>query len=170
MPKPHSAVRNDIITAVYKEWTDEWQLQSAARHSRSFYDKPDSNKARFVYRLARLELGRFVRIVTGHNNLNFFQTKLGLWHDPLCRFCGEYDETITHLIFVCPCLAQERRDIFLDRMPGPDRKWSVRSLLNFSYVPPINLALEGTWAHGDPPAGYDLGSCSDSPEQSDDER
>ena len=30
-------------------------------------------------------------------------------------------------------------------------KWSVRGLLNFSYVPGINEAYEGTWADLDPP-------------------
>ena len=29
-------------------------------------------------------------------------------------------------------------------------KWSVRDLLNFSYIPEINEAYEGTWANGDP--------------------
>ena len=29
-------------------------------------------------------------------------------------------------------------------------EWSVRDLLNFSYIPIINEAFEGTWAHGDP--------------------
>ena len=32
--------------------------------------------------------------------------------------------------------------------------WSVRNLLDFSYIPGINTAFEGTWAHGDP-AGVD---------------
>ena len=30
-------------------------------------------------------------------------------------------------------------------------KWSVRELLDFSYVSGINDAYEGTWASGDPP-------------------
>ena len=33
--------------------------------------------------------------------------------------------------------------------PRNDLLWSVRSVLNFSYVPAINLAYEGSWAHGD---------------------
>ena len=32
--------------------------------------------------------------------------------------------------------------------------WSVRDIVNFSYVPAIDAALLGTWAHGDP-AGMD---------------
>ena len=29
--------------------------------------------------------------------------------------------------------------------------WSVQTLLDFSFVPVLNSAFEGTWAHGDPP-------------------
>ena len=39
--------------------------------------------------------------------------------------------------------------------------WSVRSLLEYSYHPAINGALEGSWAHGDP---RELGNlASDTP-------
>ena len=41
-----------------------------ANHSRSFYGGPNPSKAKFVdYKLARHELGRCIRIITGHNNL-----------------------------------------------------------------------------------------------------
>ena len=36
--------------------------------------------------------------------------------------------------------------------------WSTRNLLDFSYSPAINSALEGTWAHGDPLSADDLDS------------
>ena len=115
----------------------------AANHTKSFYSGPNPNKARFVYKLARLELGRFVRIVTGHNNLNFFQTKLGLYRDASCRFCGDGDETITHLLTVCPRFVSFQRSMFLDRLPTADMTWSVRTLLDFSFHPEINSAFEG---------------------------
>ena len=151
IPMPPAVVRQTINKAVYGLWTQEWSSQPAANHSRGFYDAPCPNKAKHVYKLSRLELGRFVRIISGHNNLNFFQTKIGLWGDPLCRFCGEGLETITHLLTSCPCFYAERRDILDNLIPSADRRWSVRSLLNFSYIPGINLAMEGTWAHSDPP-------------------
>ena len=110
------------------EWNKEWRVWPGANHSKSFYSGPNEGKAKFVYKLARLELGRFVRIITGHNNLNFFQTKLGLANDASCRLCGEADETITHFLHSCPCLLGPRREIFLDKIPNSDMKWSVRDL------------------------------------------
>ena len=140
---PHSAMRRKIREGIRAEWREQWQQMNTANHSRSFYGGPSVGKAAFVCKLARLELGRFIRIITGHNNLNFFQTKIGLYRSRLCRFCGEFDETITHLMNVCPRFKAERANIFLGKTPGPDMSWSVRQLLAFSYIPGINEAFEG---------------------------
>ena len=148
--KPACTIRTEVRNAAYAEWCDDWQSQKGINHTKSFYGKPDMRKAKFVIKLARIELGRFVRIVTGHNNLNFFQTKIGLWKDSRCRFCGEGPKTITHLIRSCPRHCANSREMFHGSMPGPDMSWSVRNILDFSYIPSINRAYEGTWAHDDP--------------------
>ena len=49
-----------------------------------------------------------------------------------------------HLFRDCPRFIAARRDIFLDRLPSPDRTWSVRDLLRFSYLPKIDEAFLGT--------------------------
>ena len=159
--QPMAEIKSSIRAAVTREWEQEWTKLPTAHHTRSFYSGPNHTKAKFVYNLARLELGRFVRIITGHNNLNFFQTKLGLWHDPFCRFCGTGLETITHLLEECPCFQQLRTETFLGSLPSPDMTWSVRAILNFSFSPRINAAFEGTWAHGDPPDANDLNDIDD---------
>ena len=140
--KPRSSIKCDIKDAIYAKWEQEWKTAMIANHAKSFYGKPDPNKAKYVYKLARLELGRFVRIITGHNNLNFFQAKLGLATSPVCRLCNEGDETITHMMTDCPALMLPRHEILQGRLPLPDMEWSVRKLLDFSYYPSINEAFE----------------------------
>ena len=147
--KPHAAIKSEIRTGVALMWKKEWCNLKYANHTRSFYSGPDSGKAKYVYKLARLELGRFVRIVTGHNNLNFFQTKIGLHNCGLCRFCGDYDETITHFLNTCPRFESVCRETMPKGGPTDDMKWSVRKLLEFSYTPPINEAYEGSWKSSD---------------------
>ena len=149
VPKSSTAIKNDIKAATLRDWTSTWMNQTTANHTRSFYRGPNPSKARYVYKLARLELGRFVRLITGHNNLNFFQTKIRLWHDPLCRFCGQGNETISHLLGSCPCFYNIRCDIFGSGFVNLEDPWSVRELLRFSYHPDINCAFEGHWGHGD---------------------
>ena len=131
-------------------WEKEWQSTSVAQHAKFFYLTPNPRKAKFVYKLARLELGRFVRLVNGHNNLNYFQHRIGLWGSDRCRFCDVSPERFTHFLTDCPVLRTRRQDTFLDKIPCNNMEWSVRQLLEFSYLPQINDAFEGTWAHGDP--------------------
>ena len=145
VPKSKGFLRQEIKNAALADWEKEWKTQDHAQHCRSFYASPNPQKAAYAYKLARLELGRLVRIVTGHNNLRFFQTKIGLWTNPDCRLCGDGPETITHLINECPPLAYSSLEIFKGRMPDATMKWSVRELLEFSYVPAVNEAFEGDW-------------------------
>ena len=156
--RSRACYKNDIEKLVYAKWTCEWQRSPSARQTKLFYIGPMKSQARYVYKLARLELGRFVRLVSGHNNLNYFQHRIGLHHSPLCRFCLETDETFFHLVTDCPRFHQTRVGIFLDETPTNTMRWSVRDLLDFSYTPAIDVAMIGTWAHGDPAGLNDLDS------------
>ena len=144
--RPQASIKAAVREKIYSEWQLEWVGMKQANHSKSLYGGPNPGKARFVYKLARLELGRFVRVVTGHNNLNFFQNKIGLCPTRSCRFCDNGDETLTHFLVACPRLRGLRGDIFLDRTPSSDMTWSVRDLLQFSYSPGLNEAYEGCQA------------------------
>ena len=148
--KPVALLKTEIRNISYQAWTKEWSQDPRFLHSKQFYGAPMPSKARYVYKLARLELGRFVRLITGHNNLNSFQTKIGLWGDSKCRLCRQAEETFLHFLHQCPRLHQARQNLFCDKLPGSDMQWSVRNLIDFSYTPTINAAFEGTWAHGDP--------------------
>ena len=164
--KPAAAFKMEIKQFIYKLWKQEWTNDNQYAHAKAFYDGPDSLKARYVYKLARLELGRFARLITGHNNLNAFQTRIGLWGSKKCRLCQISDETFIHWATDCPCLRQLRINHFGDVIPGPDRRWSVRALLDFTYNPTLNLAFEGTWAHGDPLDTADMRTSSETEDSS----
>ena len=62
---------------------------------------------------------------------------------PKCRFCLEANETFKHLIHDCPPLRLESQNIFKDKLICDDLEWSVRDILNFSYVKSISQAIEG---------------------------
>ena len=160
-----ASIKMQIKEAIYKEWGTLWSNSAGMKHSKEFYSGPHPGKAKFVYKLARLELGRFVRLITGHNNLNNFQTRIGLWHSKQCRFCQIDPETFIHLVHDCPCFWQQRADHFQGTYVNDDMKWSVRGLLDFSYIPAINQAFEGTWAHGDP-ADIDVPGLSENESES----
>ena len=90
-----------------------------------------------------MELSRFVRIVSGHNGLFYFKSKIDPEINPQCRFCLEADETFFHLVTDCPRFRADREDIFLDTVISNDMSWSVKKLLNFSNLAGIRDALDG---------------------------
>ena len=108
-----------------------------------FYTKPDSNQAKYVLKLSRIELSRFIKIITGHNGLFYLKNKIDPVINSICRFCLEHDETFFHLVTECPRHLSSRREIFLDEPPETNKKWSVRALLIFSQAPGIREALDG---------------------------
>ena len=87
------------------------------------------------------KLGTLIRIITGHNALNYFKNKINNEINGECRFCMEDDETFWHLVTDCPVFIQERRDILL----GTDvrDKWDVAKLMEMAGVYKIEMALLG---------------------------
>ena len=141
--KPAAVVKKEIRDGVFRDWSKEWLQYDGAQHSKLFYFSPNPAKAKYVYKLARLELGRFIRIITGHSNLNYFQNKLGYSESENCRLCHEGQETFSHFVRECPRLWHTSRDFFRDKPPTNDMTWSVRDVLDFSFRPGINEAYEG---------------------------
>ena len=91
-------------------------------------------------------MSRFIKIITGHNGLFYFKSKVDPEKNPECRFCLESDESFYHLITDCPAHWEKRREIFLDNDPITNSNWSVRALLVFSQAGGIGEALDGQTA------------------------
>ena len=77
---------------------------------------------------------RLVEIITGHNNLSYFQFKVHPNVSPLCRFCEEQNGTFHHYITDCPRLRQ-----FKTAHIGhfDSDTWKTTELPNISYIPEI---------------------------------
>ena len=78
-----------------------------------------------------------VQLLTGHNYLNYHQSKVYPDTDDTCRLCMEDAETAWHVICECPALAVQRLEdfghpIFLADKKEHPFKWNPRSLLNFA--------------------------------------
>ena len=62
--------------------------------------------------------------------LQHLQFKADPTINPLCRLCGEENETYWHLATECPRLKSYREETFLDKPPVQDN-WDAISLINF---------------------------------------
>ena len=140
---PKAELREKINDVFYEEWGREFSEYKGARMGKFFYSGPDKTRAKYVCKLARMSLARFVRVISGHNSLFYFRSKVDKEISPRCRFCLEADETFEHLINECPRFITYRREYLKDELITNKVNWSVQKLLNFSYLPGINDALEG---------------------------
>ena len=108
-----------------------------------FYSGPCSNKVKYVIKLGRLELSRFIKLISGHNGLFYFKHQIDKEINSICRFCLEKDETFYHLATDCPVFWQTRNDVFQDKPINDDMSWSVNDLLIFSKKTGIRQAIDG---------------------------
>ena len=156
---PHQFLRASVDSGVRTQWDDQWTSYPAARQTKQFYASQNKIKAKYVCKLNRNDLGRFVRIVTGHNLLAYHRHNMDQDFDPTCRLCGEERETFYHFATVCPRLHTSRTHAFLDTIVSDDMSWSAQSLIDFSYLPAINELLENSMFLGQV-AGADSFSLS----------
>lgn len=85
-----------------------------------------------------MQLGRFIRAITGHNNLLYHLHNMQADISPLCRFCLEQNEEFHHLATTCPPLWWERHHISAQET---NSKWTPQQIINFTYIPRINEAF-----------------------------
>jgi hypothetical protein len=124
------------------KWNLEWETYSCARMSKLFIKGANSQFSKKAMKLGRPKLGTLIRVITGHNALNYFRNKVDGDIDPTCRFCCEDMETFWHLANECPVFANRRREI-IDGWEIGDREWSVEMLLEMADTTQIAKALEG---------------------------
>ena len=64
-------------------------------------------------RLSRTEVKTLTEVFIGHGNLAYYRRKIEFAESPLCRLCGEDNETSTHILCDCPAI-RDKRQIFID--------------------------------------------------------
>ena len=60
---PKAELKGEIESLFYNRWKDDFESYEGARMGKIFYKGPDKNKAKYVMKLPRLKLARFVRII-----------------------------------------------------------------------------------------------------------
>ena len=103
------------------------------------YNKTRSNE---IMKLGSWRLGTLVRVITGHNALNYFRSKVDVRMDETCRFCEESEETVWHFVNDCPVFLQKRREILKGESAIGD-EWRVEEIMEMAEFCKINAALMG---------------------------
>ena len=135
---PAGVPKSEIEQVINEEWNKEWENYKGARMSKNFFSKINKSKAKYIYKMSSHKLGRFIRIISGHNWLNYCQNKLDNNIAPTCRLCEEEDETFDHWVTSCPVLRKQRGNIFgiaTNEYVIIADKWSVDEIMRFSFLP-----------------------------------
>ena len=76
-------------------------------------------------------LSTWIKGITCHNNLAYFQSKFNTEIDPTCRLCLQANETLHYLMTDCEATPSLQLDIMKNKIPLPDLTWSVKDINPF---------------------------------------
>ena len=86
------------------------------------------------------KLSVWIKEITGHNKLAYFQSKLNTEIDPTCKLCLQANEILYHLMTECEATASLQMEIMKNKyrtVPLPDMTWPVKDMNNFMQHPRI---------------------------------
>lgn len=139
-------LRNQVLDKLRQVWDNEWSAYREARQSKQFFNGQCKIKAKEMCRLSRFQLGKLIRVTSGHNQLGYHQHVIYPYKSPACRYCDANRETFAHWIDDCPAFDRERQEIFNNQRVIHEYDWDVNKVLAFSKIPRIKSAL----SHFDP--------------------
>ena len=98
-------------------------------------------KSKYILKLGTYMLSTWIKSITGHNNLAYFQFKLNLEIDPTCRLCLQPNENLHHLMRDCEATTSLQMDIMKNQIPLPNMTWSVKDINKFIQHPLIHSLM-----------------------------
>ena len=135
-------IRNEVLTNIRGCWDEEWRAYTEARMSRMFFPSQNKLRAKEILSLSRYQVGRLMRITSGHNQLMYFQYVVDPGKNPICRLCGLENETFYHWVQDCPAFMAARQWFFADH-PSIGADWDLAQLMSFAAEPRVVTALAG---------------------------
>ena len=140
IPLPADSMKDTLIQGIRKRWDEEWSAHPKCRQSKLFQPAQDAEKASAVIQWPRLKLGRYIRAITGHNNLLYHLHNMYNFISPICRFCNDSYEEFYHLAYTCPALWCERQQI--NSMEEDHfNDWTHEQIIEFVLLPKLDEAF-----------------------------
>ena len=150
VPISYNLFKAHIKTAIYAEWIEQWQQDlSKYKHTRIFFPRMEPKYSKQILKLSRPDLNLLVEIITGHNNLKTFSTKIKPLANTLCNFCNSKPETVLHLMTECPRFSTNRLELKLNCFDPSlstttTLSWSIPLTLEFFKNPTLKDILNPT--------------------------
>ena len=110
------------------KWKQKWISAPQYKHTKLFYDSPNKNKSIYIFKMGTYMLSIWIKSITGHNSLAYFQSKLKPEIDPTCWLYLQSNETLHHLMTDCKATTSLQLNIMKNQIPLPDMTWSVKDI------------------------------------------
>jgi len=129
---PGVIIKHEIRGGINQLWTQEWQARKDCHQTKLWFSGPNKNLSEKIIRLPRNQISILIQLITGHNYLNYHQSKVDPLTDPICRSCLEDDESSEHIIARCPAFCRARNLILGNNFLRLDSLvWTPSMLLRF---------------------------------------
>ena len=138
---PWQEAKNKIEEYTTSQWTIKWKSSTHYKHTKLFYDTPNKTKSRYTLKMGTYMLSTWIKSITGHNNLAYFQSKITPEIDPTYRLCLQGNETLHHLMTDCEATTSLQKEIMKNKIPLPDMTWSVKDMNSFIQHPLIHALM-----------------------------
>ena len=137
--------RNEQVVDInyyYNRWNREWKTYPDARQTKQWFPNTDRHKSKKILQLDKVQLGKTVQFLTGHNNLMRHRHIKDKTINPTCRMCKEAEESSLHVIAKCPKLWRTRWNIFHQHQLTDTPNWTLCQVTRFLRESPIGGLLD----------------------------
>jgi len=143
---PLSFLKKVIRDRQQDRWGEEWTAHPTCRQTKLWLPAPNPGLSRAVLLLDRVELGRIIRWLTGHNFLRRHCQIVDpdRYQSDRCRLCRLEPETAAHILADCMALDYNRLADMKETHLVPPYRWSLGRLLRF--LDPLADQMEDTEA------------------------
>ena len=97
-----------IKRITHQRFCDRWDKTPERLHAREMLRYPNEKTTIQLMELSKRDLRLLTHFWTGHCKLNKHKFVMKLCNSPICRACEHEEESVSHIMFECPVLANLR--------------------------------------------------------------
>ena len=131
IPQPNSWAKMLLKKETYEQWASRWYQCKIGRQTKIWFPSLNIKGSKILASLPRADLGLAIQMLSGHNRLNRHENLCNPEVSPLCRKCGEEEESSWHVIALCPALVHRRGQSFKKYFLEDPPDWKAAQLLDF---------------------------------------
>ena len=108
---PPSVIKSLHREGLERRWNEYWQSRTDCCQTKQWFPTICKKISFQLFRKGRREFSETIQLISGHNFVQRHKVIVQEDVDPLCRSCGEDEETSRHVVAECPAFAAIRLEV-----------------------------------------------------------